>query len=512
MELGGTAHQGSDIHRATVRTPTAPIQDRRRTGPVEAAISSRWNEARVGPVGRTGEGSRGRSLALPVCLAVVAAVAVVAAGCSAATDEAASPDQDSPSTSAEAGDDGTVSSTTSSTAATTSSTTEPPPRPVAIEGVVLGPDGEEVAEVVVAHDGAAITPGPGGSFGLTALPGDVVRIRAPGHRPVSVEIGEGGDGQGGDEDRTIELDVELEPLVVRGLRASRLVTGDPDLYQALLDQADATVVNSLVFDTKDESGSVLYRTEVDKARELGAIDVVYDPAALLAQARDRGLYTITRIVTFEDGIWADGDPEAKLAGNWVDASDRANWDYPLALAVEACQLGFDEIQFDYVRYPAGTTARVAADRIPTTGAERTEVIGDFLAEARARLVPLGCGLSAAIFGIVVSSPTDEGIGQSPEALTPHLDAVSPMVYPSHYGAGWLGFPDPNEHPGPVVADAIDDGLPRLADSTRMRPWLQAFYYDGAQVQAGIAAAEDRGAGWLLWNASGRYRDSWLPTG
>ena len=86
-----------------------------------------------------------------------------------------------------------------------------------------------------------------------------------------------------------------------------------------------------------------------------------------------------------------------------------------------------------------------------------------------------------------------------------------MIYPSHYSDGWLGFSDPNDHPGPVVANALDSGAPRLGATTLMRPWLQAFYYDGEQVKAEIAEAEARGLGWLLWNAGGNYAASWLPT-
>ncbi len=199
-----------------------------------------------------------------------------------------------------------------------------------------------------------------------------------------------------------------------------------------------------------------------------------------------------------------------MAGAWVDATDRDNWAYPLALAEEACDLGFAEIQFDYVRYPAGRTAEIAADRVPATAEDRAAVIGSFLATARERLEPRGCGVSAAIFGIVMSSETDEGIGQTVEAVSASVDAVSPMLYPSHYGPGWLGFADPNDHPGPVIADALDDGIPRLSEPIQMRPWIQAFYYNGAQIGAQIDEAESRGAGWLLWNASGRYRDDWLP--
>ncbi|MBT8202569.1 MAG: putative glycoside hydrolase, partial [Acidimicrobiia bacterium] len=171
---------------------------------------------------------------------------------------------------------------------------------------------------------------------------------------------------------------------------------------------------------------------------------------------------------------------------------------------------FDEIQFDYVRFPAGSTAAAAQISNPTTEAERLAAIQGYLAEARSRLHPMGCALSADIFGIVLSAPNDQGIGQRPEEVSQVVDAVSPMVYPSHYSNGWLGFEDPNDHPGPVTADALDDGTPRLIPPSLMRPWLQAFWWPNSQIAASIAEAEKRGVGWILWNAAGNYGESALP--
>ncbi len=385
----------------------------------------------------------------------------------------------------------------------------PPPEPVVISGtVVSNTDGSPLAGArVAAGDAEAITT-PDGGFILTIE-------SPPSDGPVTVEV-ERSAWQSTStvvDDVVTEaaaLEIGLDPFVVRGLRVSRYVASMSEEFEALLDLADSTVANTLIFDTKDETGTVLYETEVEEAYRLDAVDPVYDPAELLALADEEGLYSITRIVTFEDRVWSTNDPEAKLAGAWVDASNRDNWAYPMALAEEACQLGFDEIQFDYIRFPAGRTAQAAADLVPPTSEERAAVIAEFLHEAQGRLADMGCGVSAAIFGIVVSSETDEGIGQTPETVGAAVDAISPMVYPSHYGPGWLGFADPNAHPGPVVADALDDGMARMPTTTQMRPWIQAFYYNGEQIQAQIREAESRGAGWLLWNASGNYNPNWIP--
>ena len=124
---------------------------------------------------------------------------------------------------------------------------------------------------------------------------------------------------------------------------------------------------------------------------------------------------------------------------------------------------------------------------------------------------MGCAVSAAIFGIVVSVPDDQGLGQRPEELSPHLDAVSPMVYPSHYSNGWLGFEDPNDHPYEVTADAITDALARLDPGASLRPWLQGFWWTDAQIRSSIQAAEDHGVGWIIWNVRSNFSADALPT-
>ncbi|MBT8200244.1 MAG: hypothetical protein KJO36_06990 [Acidimicrobiia bacterium] len=391
----------------------------------------------------------------------------------------------------------TSTTTTSSSSTTTTTTTTIPA--FDLTGVVTAPSGLPLADAVVSIAGTSAVTGSDGAFTLESIPAGTVTVERPAWMAKEFEFA-------GEP----TMDVQLEPRTVRALRVSSYTSMEPEKFAALLDLAEGTTVNALAFDTKDETGYVLYETTSQVATEIGSINPQYDPREQIAMAKDRGLYTITRIVTFEDRVWSAAKPEDKLSWIWMDPLNQSNWTYPLELAEEACELGFDEIQFDYVRFPAGKTAAAAERKRPTTADDRVGAITGFLSAAVDKLHPLGCAVSADIFAIVMSSPGDEGIGQRIEELSRTIDAISPMIYPSHYSDGWLGFANPNSHPGPVVAFALDKAIPRWEGTAILRPYLQAFYYNGSQIGAQIAEAEARGLGWLLWNAGGDYAESWLP--
>ncbi len=403
---------------------------------------------------------------------------------------------------------------------------------------IAGPDGEPVRlagaaiagpgalEATADENGAAtmalIVPAevevsaPGyetGAFALIApLPGPITATRSAFEAAEEEWNGSPGD-----------FEITLEPLVVRGIRVSGVAAGSSTAFAGLLDMIEGTVINTLVFDTKDEDGVVLYDSQVATAGETGAVTETYDVAAVLAEAAERGLYTITRIVTFQDPKWAPANPEhaarnTATGGAWVNArglawadpTDREAWEYPLDLAVEACRLGFDEVQFDYVRFPSDGDVSVLGYDEAVDDDGRVATISAFLSEARERLHAEGCAVSADIFAIVLSFPNDQGIGQRLEELSRSVDVLSPMIYPSHYSAGWLGFDDPNEHPAEVTAQALEAGMPRL-EGALFRPWLQAFFYDAGQIAEGIAEAERHDLGWMLWNASSQFEAGWFPT-
>ncbi|MDX1689701.1 MAG: putative glycoside hydrolase [Acidimicrobiia bacterium] len=386
--------------------------------------------------------------------------------------------------------------------------------PVVLQGRVVDPAGQGIEGALVDLGDRDTVTDELGSFEIVAAVPGTVEASKPAWSPT--EVAWSGEAR--------RLEIEIEPVTVRGLYVTHQVAGDPAAFAELLDMAASSSVNSLVFDTKLESGEVLYDTSVEEAELVGAARATYDPREAIAAAREHGLYTITRIVTFQDPFRSEvrtehaiqneetGDIWRNTKGlGWMDPTDRGAWTYPIALAKEACEIGFDEVQFDYVRFPTdGDVSITEYDASPIDSTVRIDTITEFLSTARSELNAMGCAVSADIFGIVMSVSDDQGLGQLPESLSYAVDAVSPMIYPSHYGPGWLGFDNPNDFPAEVVGQAIEAGMPKLEGGAVLRPWLQAFSWSDEEILESIGAAEENGLGWMLWHSRSEFSQGALP--
>lgn len=392
-----------------------------------------------------------------------------------------------------------TTTSTTSTSTTTIPTTTTTEQTINISGRVVDDEGDPVARAFAILDDQVAVTGPDGWFNLTTAVPMPLTVSKPGWTTTELVM----------DEETTYYEAAIEPVTIRGLRVAAEAAQSDEAFAGLLELADTTAVNALVFDTKTEAGHILYETRVEAAHEIGAVNVFYDPVERIEQAHAAGLYTITRVVAFEDDVRAKARPDERLVGPWLDPASETARGYVLDIAEEACELGFDEIQFDYVRYPSGRAAEQSGQR-DLTQQERLEAVGGFLSQARDRLHPMGCAVAAAVFGIVTSSPDDQGLGQRPEEVSAQVDVLSPMIYPSHYSPGWLGFEDPNDHPYDVTADAISDAIPRLHETTRLRPYLQAFWWSNEQIRRSIQAAEDAGTGWLLWNILSNFDQAALP--
>ena len=308
--------------------------------------------------------------------------------------------------------------------------------------------------------------------------------------------------------------------------------GQAGVFATLLDLVNSTGLNAMVIDIKDEGGFVTYNTGVKAYHEAGAVKVrIADIEGLLNMAKVHGVYTIARLVVFNDTALARANPDLavktrdgslwrdRLGHVWTDPFAPEVWEYNIDLAVEAAGLGFDEIQYDYVRFPTdGNTADCVFSRPSGPGnVNRIQAINEFLSYGRDRLAPYGTKTSADVFGIICSTRHDSGLGQVLEDIAALVDYVSPMIYPSHYGPGHFGLQNPNAEPYIVVKGALTDALKRMGPegAGKLRPWLQDFShgyppYGSAEVLAQIRATHELGIkGWLLWNPHNRYNTTAL---
>lgn len=321
-------------------------------------------------------------------------------------------------------------------------------------------------------------------------------------------------------------DVRLEPFAAKGIYlAFHMITpGYEAELRRNLELVERSELNAIVIEIKTETGYLGFDPQHELAREIGAGDTpAIDVGPLLADCRRRGIYTIARIPVFEDDLLATARPEWavhrsdggvwRAAGGrgWVDPFRREVWEYNIALAREAAALGFDEIQLDYVRFPSDGAVLDCRYIEPSTAASRVEAITAFLAYARQEMDKTGAFLSADLFGLTTFDAEEKGIGQLLERVGPHVDYVSPMVYPSTYLPGMLDLDDPWRSPYEVVKLSLLAA--RAKADTPIRPWLQHFDdYHGLGITYGLEelqrqkqGARDGGSwGWLFWNILGEY--------
>lgn len=324
---------------------------------------------------------------------------------------------------------------------------------------------------------------------------------------------------------TLPKEIELVPFTPKGLYLSFYGIGDRRLREDALRLLRETELNTLVIDVKGDRGMIPYPSSIPLATEVGAqkIITVRDMRGLLDSLKNEGIYTIARIVVFKDNLLANYRPDLAvkdLNGRtwrdreglaWIDPFKKEVWEYNIQIAIEAAQLGFDEIQFDYIRFPDALSVQFS---MPNTMENRVNAISGFIKEARKKLLPYNVFLSADIFGYVCWNLNDTFIGQTLDALAPHLDYLSPMLYPSGFHHGIPGYRIPTAHPYEIVHLTLKKAQERTGLSPlRFRPWLQAFRdyafdrrsFEEREIREQINGVERFGShGWLLWNPQNIY--------
>ncbi len=324
--------------------------------------------------------------------------------------------------------------------------------------------------------------------------------------------------------------IKLTPFKPKALYLSFYGIGSEILRNSAIKLIEETELNSLVIDVKGDRGMIPYPSSVGTASEIGAqkIITVKDMKGLLKSLKEKGIYIIARIVVFKDNLLAQAKPELAIKSkdgtiwkdrenlSWVDASKKEVWDYNISIAEEAARLGFDEIQFDYVRFP---DSRGIVLSIENTEENRVKAISGFLAEAKKRLMPYNVFVSADIFGYVSWNMNDTQIGQKLENLIHVIDYFSPMLYPSGFQFGIPGYRIPVANPHEIVYLSLKRSQERTKlEPIRFRPWIQAFrdyafdrrYFTGKEIREQIDAAEKFGShGWMLWNPKNQYTSEGL---
>lgn len=328
--------------------------------------------------------------------------------------------------------------------------------------------------------------------------------------------------------------VKVKGIYVTGPKAGS--AGMEDLI-ALVDE---TELNTMVIDVKDDAGNITFSMDLDKVQETNAcVRYIKDMEGLLATLKEHEIYTIARIVCFKDDTLAKAKPELALktaSGTyvtdangiyWVNPYKEEVWEYLTAIAQKALDMGFDEVQFDYVRFPVGNVANAAEYGVDMEANPKETAIQGFLSYVKEHLEGKTAVVGADLFGTVIGSEIDKNrVGQDYKALGETVDVLCPMIYPSHYANGVFGLSVPDAYPYETILAALTGSVEELQEIPEegkavVRPWLQSFtasWVDGhisykkEQIEAQIKAVYDAGyEEWILWNASNRYSaDGLLP--
>jgi len=350
-----------------------------------------------------------------------------------------------------------------------------------------------------------------GAYRLQDLPPDpVLRVKVPGYRLTQVRVG-----------KTTHLDIRLTPFHAKGLYIPFHVLRDEAQVRALFDLVDRTELNAVVVDVKGDKGRLAYPSQVPLAQQIGAYQAgMMDLREFLRLAREKNIYTIARLVIFKDNPLAQARPDlaVKRADGtlwtdleglaWTNPFRREVWDYNIAIAKQVAALGFDEINLDYIRFPSdGDMGSIVYAEL-NTPATRTKTIREFMAALQDALKPYGVFISADLFGMTAWVKHDMGIGQRLDDVAPYVDYLAPMLYPSTFGSGNLGYENPSARPYDVVYRSLIEAMKRT--KTKIRPWLQHYSrhgveYTPALIEAQKKAAADAGTyGWTFWNGGGEY--------
>lgn len=326
------------------------------------------------------------------------------------------------------------------------------------------------------------------------------------------------------------------PVKVKGIYISAYVAGTKSMMDEIIRHIDETEINAVVIDVKDDNGRITFSMDAPVVKEIGAVKrFIPDMEGLMKKLKEHNIYTIARVVAFRDPYLPEQKPELalKLADGsiyrdnkglaWVNPYKKEIWDYLVEVGIGAHEAGFDEVQFDYIRFSTEKgVGSVVYDEADVQGRSKTDIITEFIDYAYNRLQKEGIYVAADVFGAIIAGGVDsDAVGQSYGDMAEHLDYICPMIYPSHYGDGYFGIDHPDAQPYDTIFAALQGSRLELGGHKKagggpivVRPWLQDFTasylehyieYGPDQVREQIQAVYDAGYDeWMLWSAACRY--------
>lgn len=320
------------------------------------------------------------------------------------------------------------------------------------------------------------------------------------------------------------------PKVVKALYISAWVAGSSKIRDGIIKMIDETEINAIVIDVKDSTGRVSFDMDSPMVQKEGSIERrISNVRALTDMLHKKGIYIIGRVSVFQDPYMTKKHPEMAITKksdgtvwedrkglSFLDPAKKEVHDYILAVAKGAYNEGFDEINFDYIRYPSDGNMKDINYRL-ATGETRSDNIEKFFKYLFTEMKKeVNIPISADLFGLTTEAMDDMGIGQVWEKALPYFDFLCPMVYPSHYPSGHMGFKNPNAYPYEVINQALVSAIKKTEkigeDKNKIRPWLQDFDmgtdYNKDMVQKEFKAVYDNGlTSWMLWDPANKYTPS-----
>lgn len=317
------------------------------------------------------------------------------------------------------------------------------------------------------------------------------------------------------------------PNEVRGIYMTSWVASSDNIKNSLIKIAEDTEVNSIIVDIKDYTGKIAFLMDDSKVKEYNSSENrIKDIKGFVKELHDKNIYIIGRIAVFQDPLLYKARPDLYVkkkngigvwkdykGAMWFDPCSKEVWEYVIAVAREAESIGFDELNFDYIRFPSdGNMNDIKYDHCDNA-LSKAELLENFFYNLKNGLVDLSIPLSADLFGMTATNYDDLNIGQILERAEPYFDYISPMVYPSHYPKNYNGFANPATKPYEVIKLAMDTASKRLiiasSSPVKLRPWLQDFdlgaNYDAVMIRKEKQAVYDAGLNsWLMWSPSNKY--------